>query len=111
MPTAYPSVPLSVTSKLALEDGRFLNAAPGGHIDGGTYFTAPVYKLEIKHQDITSAQTATLESFFDSNLATADIEVTFTDGVTYTGQMLGLLSYPTVAELFYVSVTFQGVPV
>lgn len=109
MATAYPSVAVSVNSDVRPVDGRYQNVASSGKFGAGSHVVTIPYLLTIRHDLISSADYATLESFYGSNRQTADVSIAYFDGETYEGVLLNFEGGMSIAGLFSVTVTMIGV--
>lgn len=86
---AYPSLPLHPDSKRIVRDGRAEDLSVNGATRVRRFYTADKFDFELRHVALTSAQVATLQSFYDSNMAATFDFVWPVDGATYTGMRFG----------------------
>jgi hypothetical protein len=86
---AYPSLPLHPDSKRVVRDGRDEQQAVSGATYVRRFYTTDRADFELHHVGLTSAQVATLQAFYDANMATTFDFVWPVDGVTYTGMRFG----------------------
>jgi hypothetical protein len=86
---AYPVLPLHPESKRVVRDGRDETQAVGGATYVRRFYTADRFDFELRHVALTTAQIATLQAFYDANMATTFDFVWPVDGVTYTGMRFG----------------------
>lgn len=86
---AYPSLPLHSESKRVVRDGREESLSVSGATRIRRFYTADKFDFELRHGALTAAQVATLQSFYNSNMATTFDFLWPEDGLTYTGLRFG----------------------
>lgn len=83
MSAAYPFTSFSLGSERALISGRRVDMADDGTPRGLSLHTSPTYRFTLRHQRLSSANAATLDAFYSTNI-NAEIALTWTDGNNYT---------------------------
>ncbi len=80
----YPTLPIDPTSKRIPRDGRFEDDLGDGTLRV-RQLHAPMFDFALKHANLTDAQVATLQSFYDTNSTANEIDFTWIlDGLVYT---------------------------